>query len=153
MNWRRGLFRLWIVGAALFVIAVVAVNYSDITAEFDAAAKKVISQQATGKQIFEFQTSHGRIEIEASDINAAKKEWANKPEPVGLSKLSDAELVLRYLSKLSDAELVALYNKSLPNPWAKLGRVAAIAFGIPMAVLILGASLVWAFSGFAATRA
>src|SRR3989440_10772679 len=38
MNWRRGLFRLWIVGAALFVIAVAAVSYSDIKAELDAAS-------------------------------------------------------------------------------------------------------------------
>ena len=30
MNWRRGLFRLWIVGAALFVIVVAFLSYSDI---------------------------------------------------------------------------------------------------------------------------
>jgi hypothetical protein len=30
MNWRRGLFRLWIVGSALFVIAVAFISYSEI---------------------------------------------------------------------------------------------------------------------------
>ena len=30
MNWRRGLFRLWIVGTALFVIAVAFICYSEI---------------------------------------------------------------------------------------------------------------------------
>jgi hypothetical protein len=39
-----------------------------------------------------------------------------------------------------------------PNPWATVGVWASIAFGIPLAVLALGASLVWAFSGFAAKR-
>jgi hypothetical protein len=39
-----------------------------------------------------------------------------------------------------------------PNPWASLGWVIALAFGIPLAVLALGSSLVWALSGFAATR-
>jgi hypothetical protein len=39
MNWRRGLFRLWIVGSALFVIAVAFVGYSDIKAEFDRLAE------------------------------------------------------------------------------------------------------------------
>ena len=29
MNWRRGLFRLWIVGSALFVIAVALICYSE----------------------------------------------------------------------------------------------------------------------------
>jgi hypothetical protein len=38
------------------------------------------------------------------------------------------------------------------RPWATLGLWASIAVGVPLAVLILGASLVWAFSGFAATR-
>jgi hypothetical protein len=38
MNWRRGLFRLWIVRATLFVIAIALVSYSDIKAEFDAVA-------------------------------------------------------------------------------------------------------------------
>jgi len=38
MNWRRGLFRLWIVGSALFVLAVAFVSYADIKEEFDAVA-------------------------------------------------------------------------------------------------------------------
>jgi hypothetical protein len=38
MNWRLGLFRLWMIGAALFVIAVTSINYSGIKAEFDALA-------------------------------------------------------------------------------------------------------------------
>src|SRR5262249_32751119 len=40
MNWRRGLFRLWIVGTALFVLAIAFVSYSEIKAEFDAVAGK-----------------------------------------------------------------------------------------------------------------
>jgi len=40
MNWRRGLFRLWIVGRALFVIAVALISYSEIKAQFDAIAAK-----------------------------------------------------------------------------------------------------------------
>jgi cytochrome c-type biogenesis protein CcmH/NrfF len=39
-----------------------------------------------------------------------------------------------------------------PNPWATLGVWASIALGIPLAVLVLGSCLVWAFSGFAARR-
>ena len=43
MNWRRGLFRLWIVGTVLFVLAIASISYSEyseIKAEFDAAASK-----------------------------------------------------------------------------------------------------------------
>ena len=38
MNWRRGLFRLWIVGTVLFVLAVAFVSYSEIKEQFDAIA-------------------------------------------------------------------------------------------------------------------
>ena len=44
---------------------------------------------------------------------------------------------------------VAFVNYDEIEDWASLGRVAAIAFGIPLAVLALGASLMWALSGFA----
>jgi hypothetical protein len=35
MNWRRGLFRLWIVGSVLFVIAVAVVRYREIKEQFE----------------------------------------------------------------------------------------------------------------------
>ena len=73
MNWRRWLFRLWIVGSALFVIAVAFISYSEIK--------------------------------------------------------SDAEVGI-----------------GGPIPWATLEMWASIALGIPLVALILGASLVWAFS-------
>jgi hypothetical protein len=41
MNWRRGLFRLWIVGTALSVLAVAFVSYNEIKAQFDAIASIV----------------------------------------------------------------------------------------------------------------
>jgi len=83
MNWRHGLFRLWIVGSVLFVIAVAFISYT---------------------------------------------ERPNRP-------LTDAEVGI-----------------GGPAPWTILAMCAGIAFGIPLAVLALGASLVWAFSGFAAKR-
>jgi len=38
MNWRRGLFRLWIVGTTLFVIAIAFISYSEIKQQFDETA-------------------------------------------------------------------------------------------------------------------
>jgi hypothetical protein len=112
MNVRRGLFRLWIVGAVIFVIGVSCVSFGEIKTEFDTAA-------ATSRL--------GRM--------------LNEPQ-------KDAEAGSTDVTKLSNAELIELYKKSQPNPWAKVGAAAAIAFGVPLAVLIVGASLVWAFAGF-----
>ena len=47
LSWRRGFFRFWVIGSALFVIAVAALSYSEIKAQFDAIAfKKVWEQDA-----------------------------------------------------------------------------------------------------------
>src|SRR5262245_51044184 len=105
MNWRRGLFRLWIVGSVLFVIAVAYFSYSEIKRQFDDAALIAANQAAMAASL----PVKSRTDYE-----------------VGIGPP--------------------------PAPWATLGRWAAIAFGIPLAVLVLGASLVWAFSGFAAKR-
>src|SRR5262245_30167815 len=114
MNWRRGLFRLWIVGAALFVIAVAFVSYSKIKAQF-------------AYKTFEVQRPDGStLDIQAPDMETAKAMVRTLAEGFIIDKP--------------------------PNPWATLGLWASIAFGIPLAVLALGASLVWAFSGFAAKR-
>jgi hypothetical protein len=106
MNWRRGLFRLWIVGSVLFVLAVAFISYSEIMQQFDDAATIAAHQAAQA---------------------------ASQPVEDGLT----------------------VYEVGIgppPAPWATLGTWASIAFGIPLAVLVLGASLVWAFSGFAAKR-
>ena len=91
------LLGLWIVGSALFVLAVAFVSYTEIKEQFDAAA-------------------------------AIAAERPNRP-------LTDAEVGI-----------------GGPAPWTILAMWSGIAFGIPLAVLVLGASLVWAFSGFAAKR-
>jgi len=109
MNWRRGLFRLWIVGSVLFVIAVAVISYWDIKENFDAARLEAIRSQV--------------------DTSRPLPQW-------------------------TDDELRAFLIEMIPtaNPWVRLGVWASTAFGIPLAVLIIGSSLVWAFSGFAAKR-
>jgi hypothetical protein len=52
MNWRLGLFRLWIVGSVLFVLAVAFVSYTDIEEEFEdaASASAPVTDRAVTKQ-------------------------------------------------------------------------------------------------------
>jgi hypothetical protein len=112
MNWRRGLFRLWIVGSVLFVIAVAVISYGDIKEQFDAARLEAIRSQL--------------------DTSRPLPQW------------TDDEL----------RAYIAMPKQITPTaiPWATLEMWVSIAFGIPLAVLVLGASLVWAFSGFSAKR-
>ena len=74
-------------------------------------------------------------------------------------KISASKKIVKFQGQLhefpadfTDEEIATALKSTIPNPWTSVGTVAAIAFGIPLAVLVLGASLVWAFSGFAAKR-
>jgi hypothetical protein len=142
MNWRRGLFRLWIVGAAIFAIAVSCVSYGDIKAEFDKPAGNwwsgdpIVSAPKT--KIVKFQ---GQLHEFPADFTDEEIAAALKSQPG----------MFEELKPVTDPAILAEFNAP-PNPWAKVGMAAAIAFGIPLVVLVLGASLVWAFSGFAAGR-
>jgi hypothetical protein len=165
MNWRRGLFRLWIVGAALFVIAVASISYSDIKAQFDAVASK--PEAGAPSSLAGFRQRYPQYN-DLSDTQLAdrlyKKFYSDMPreqfdKKIAARKgLSDAEVGIGPpLKPVSDPALIAQleaapFDQPAPNPWARVEKVAGIAFGIPLMVLVLGASLVWAFSGFAATR-
>jgi hypothetical protein len=132
----RGLFRLWVVGTAVFVIAIATVSYDDIKAGFDAATSKPVEFRIVPQDEDPSQHSGGqRVEIKGSGV------------------------IVEFPAGTTPAEELRALRARFgggPNPWveawAKVGLVAGIALGIPLVVLILGASLVWAFSGFAATR-
>jgi hypothetical protein len=159
MNWRRGLFRLWIVGSALFVIAVAFVSYSEIKKQFDAAA--ALHPPPQGFEIEVPQLCGDARGVAGTDYTTKQGQnpgpWDTyaKPNPFDNCwyMISKFRPLYPEYKDLSDNELVQkLYGIHVPNPWATLGMWASIAFGIPLAVLALGASLVWAFSGFAAKR-
>jgi hypothetical protein len=149
MNLRRGLFRLWLVGSALFVLAVAFVSYSGIKAQFDIAAS--ISKAEWPVQLAGFRQRYPQYNhlSDAQLMDAFYKNFYSDREEFD-KRMAAAKSAI-------DPENLAQLEKAVadirvPNPWASLGWVAAIAFGIPLVVLALGSSLLWALSGFAATR-
>jgi hypothetical protein len=164
MNWRLGLFRLWIVGAAMFVIAVAFVSYSDIKAEF--AAQDGWNSRPADFELFlprlcgeargvagtDYATTYGRLP-DPSDKSAKPNFFDNCWYIVSTFR----RLYPEYSGR-SDNGLVREFYPAhgvkvpIPNPWTTLGMWASIAFDVPLVVLILGSSLVWAFSGFAVRR-
>ena len=172
MNWRRGLFRLWIVGAALFVIAVAAISYSEIKNSYSEIKKQF---EETSLQPYIESNSELLVPVPCDDVRGVagtdySTKQARDPGPWDVySKPNPFDKCWYTMSKfrplfpeyndLPDRELsrklyadVGVPTRELPNPWVTLGTWASIAFGIPLVVLVLGASLAWAFSGFAATR-
>ena len=162
-NWRRGLFRLWVVVSLVFVIAVAAISYSEIKAQFDSIALMkwadensvrvvpVLCGEARGIAGTDFTTKSGQDPgpwDRYANPNPFDNCWYAMPKFRRLypeyNDLSDKELS----SKLYAKHGIPLHD--LPNPWTTTLRYSAIAFGIPLALLVLGTALGWAFSGFAA---
>jgi hypothetical protein len=151
MNLRRGLFRLWIVGSALWVLAVAFASYSEIKQQFDASVS--MSKAEWPVQLAGFRQRYPQYN-HLSDAQLMDAFFKNF-----YSDLTRAEFDKRMAAAKSaiDPENLAQLEKAVanirvPNPWTTLGEWAAVAFGIPLAVLALGSSLLWALSGFAVTR-
>jgi len=166
MNWRRWLLRSWVVGSILFVLAVAFIGYSEIKAEFDAVA--IASKpKATPLFLAKFREQYP----EYNDLNDAqladavyKKFYSNIPreefERSFAEKIAASETkVVQFQRQLhefpadfTDEEIATALKSTITNPWATLAIWAGIALAVPLVVLIVGASLAWAFSGFAAKR-
>ena len=157
MNWRRGLFRLWIVCSALFVIAVATASYGLIKAEFDVATSKL---EAPPPKLTKFRYRYPQYN-DLSDAQVAdalyKKFYSDMPRAefdtsIGLKGAAGVPDEPNPFDKFGAIGDPPIYDPFAPTPnlWAKVAMIAGFAFGAPLVVLIIGASLVWAFSGFAA---
>jgi hypothetical protein len=146
MNLRRGLFRLWVVFAAVFVIAVGVTSSGGIGAAFEQASirKDVI----TGGPMVPVDCANARGFL-WTDY------WKEKEDHQCWYPIARYRELYGAYKELDDDALVAtLYEKAgMPradslDPWIKLVETAAVAVGAPLAVLVLGWSLIWAISGF-----
>lgn len=166
MNWRRGRFRLWIVGTVLFLLAITVLSYSEIKQQFEEIAlhnyiearREVVVPQlcgnARGVAGTDYPTQLRKEGPGPWDTYAKPNFFENcwyvmskfRPLYPEYKDMSDKELS----RKLYADHGIPIHD--LVNPWMTLGTWASIAVGIPLIILILGASLAWAFSGFSAKQ-
>jgi hypothetical protein len=149
MNIRRGMFRLWIVSSTLYVLGISVTSYDAIREEFrasgvdyDAIASKLGGEtvlpvdcgEARGVAITDYSLGEGSCWYTAKVLRRLYPEYKD---------ITDHDL---------SEKLYAKAGKPLlhPRPWAKVRDTAGIAFGVPLAVLALGCSVSWTFSGFRA---
>jgi hypothetical protein len=151
------------IGAAVFVIAITSINYGDIKAEFDALAL----QGGSPKELFVPQLCGRARGIAGTDYTSKQEQPSDlldeftKPNSYAICwfRMSKFRVLYPEFDNIPDKGLSRrLYadhgipTRDTPNPWASMGMVAGVAFGIPLMVLALGASLVWASSGFPVTE-
>jgi len=150
---------LWIVGGTLFVIAAASISSSAINKQFHIALKEYtlggellvpqLCVNARGLAGIDYSTREGR-NPDSTDVSRKSNPFDNcwyamskfRPLYPEFKDLSDNELIRKLYADHG------VPTRNLPNLWETLGTVAGIAFRIPLVVLILGTSLVWAFLGF-----
>jgi hypothetical protein len=144
INLRRGLFRLWIIFACLFVISVGIASSDGIRDEFKRKASTKNQRGFTLMVPVDCSKARGEL---PSDYSKEKDGlcWYEMPKLRTLyteyKDLNDAQLSDRLYAK-------AGIPLTPSRPWTKVMEATEIALGVPAAVLILGWALVWAFSGF-----
>lgn len=149
INWRRGSIRLWLVASALYVIAVAAMNFSELKTQFEnfnrfdwlgskALLVPMLCSDARGVMGKDFTAQAGGGETCWYELPSFRQRY---PEYRGLS---DTEL---------ETKLYAAVNKPLPAArpaysWTTLLNWLGIFGAVPLGMLIFGAAIGWAFSGF-----
>jgi len=153
MNVRRGLFRLWIVLSLIFMIGVISVSYSDVESEFERY------------ELGEYMASRSTLLLPVSCAQARGTEGDHYQRAVMTSKelcWYDEPVFRELYSEYDDLpqeqlahrmyQRAGLETQPAARPWVTVGETAAIAVGIPIAVLLVGAAFVWAIAGFAPPR-
>jgi hypothetical protein len=152
MNIRRGTFRLWLVLSAMFIIALAVIEFPSVRDEF----RKVQSEK-------ELSDKWGWAELVPADCKIARgkldTDYTRDKDDLCWYEMPKFRALYPEYKGLKDDDLSRrLYAKAgqpltEPHPWIKLAKVAAAAFGVPLGILILGASLFWAFAGFRSKQA
>jgi hypothetical protein len=142
---QRGLFRIWIILACLFAGAFAITSSDAINREFKKAGEMERQRASiirSGVLRVPCQV-HGKIPFDFLEKNQCGYyiESFRMQDPQ-YRKLSDEQLLDRLCYQ------AGINMKSPFHPWRRVLELAARAVGTPVAVLILGWALLWAFRGF-----
>lgn len=154
MNFRRGFFRLWVLGSILFVIGVAATQYDLVASEFK-RAKESKEWSEVGLILIPVHCKDARG-VSNTDYTGREGPWNDySTEGQCMYKMADFRRLYPEYKDLSDNDLVSklykLANRPLrddPQPWWLLGQAVAMALIVPLVVLLFGSAIAWALSGF-----
>jgi hypothetical protein len=154
MNVGRGLMRLWVVGSALFILAIAALHGPEIVDEFKAAEASVIPTGYTELVPYNCAEARGQADKDYDKI------VPNDPsDPSGNYCWYEIDKFRALYSEYADEddhdlsvrlhEQVGMHIKT-GRPLLK--KWIAIALGGPFAILLLGVLFAWVIAGFRGAR-
>lgn len=159
---RRGLFRLWLVLSAIFLLGVTAVSFDSLRREFD-RAELLRFMAAQPEPLLPLECARARG-VEGSDYTRAPPSPGERyrlmtPPATCWYKAERLRALYPDYAGLDDRALAErLYGaigiplKSPPQPFVLGLRVALLALGAPLLTLALGSALLWAAAGFLGSR-
>jgi len=143
MNIRAGTSRLWVVGSVVFVVTVAIVSFSGIRDDFHQLAVEAEWEQYVVLPTFcSLARGSSGVDYKSDSDNLC---WY---------KAQDFRRLYPEYKDLNDEvlaeKLYAKVGKPLhpPRPWQRVFKTAGFAVAVPVAVLLLGWSLLWALEGF-----
>jgi hypothetical protein len=153
MNFRRGFFRIWLILSIPFIVGVAIVSYKEVSSDFENAS---LDFSSVGIAMVPVDCKEARGKS-GTDYDPPDRPWnayANTPN-CWYQMPTLRRLFPQYDDKSDNAASDKLYAKAgiephPARPWRALGIALSIALGVPLGVLVLGAALGWAFSGFRA---
>jgi hypothetical protein len=172
MNWGKGLRRLWVVATAVWILSVVAVlpeiategvsaaegyaeywYYHIIRSDVAAEARRLGGDHQ--KEISLPCVSNREREQQEAEVAQLEAEEAKRPPPPplpdGTKRGTRSQLARLMLSPECSAKEIELRGVVYDPPdWEPLLSLTYWLFGPPIAALVVGTSLIWAFRGFRA---
>lgn len=156
MNFRRGAFRLWLLGSVLWVIGVAASSFAHVAEEFRLAETH---KQWPGEPALSVDCRLARGQIGTDYTKEEDGPWMQyRPDPQRRfctyreSRYrtlfhEDFQLSLEDIQKKLDTAR-GFHTPRMPKPWTELAIATAYATVPPLSILVIGAALAWAFAGF-----
>ena len=150
MNIKRGLFRIWLVLSVAFAVLTGALSYHSISNEFRKAS---FIRELDRSSVTLIPILRGNIRGDAKDYNCNENYPGNPFETCWYQLPRFRELFPEYRDLTDDDLLEKTYremgrHRNLSRPWAALFEALVFGLGVPLTVLLVGASLYWAIAGF-----
>jgi hypothetical protein len=150
LDFRRGLFRLWLVLSVLFAGAVIFVGYGAVALEFE--KQRQIGAFAGDETLVPTSCAGARGTL---DKDFSRIEGGNDPPDTCWYDLKVYRRFYPEFATETDAQVEHRLYEALqmplapePTPWLTLLTVLGVAFGGPLLVLVVGAAIYWAVTGF-----
>ena len=156
MNVRRGLFRLWLVASLLWVAAITAIGWGEVSKDRWITGDPFWESSALAALPVRCEDARGVANVDYKS-DPAVEPWNRYLSPSNACWYDEARFRVLWpeYADMKHFDLSRQLYKSLGwsqtfegDRYERTKRVAIVALAPPLAVLLVGSLIFWAFAGF-----